>query len=97
MVFEKGCKASLAHENVVYMYLPGNEESDFRTICNFKKECKELIEKAFKKTVSIAKALRIERGIAIDEEEDKLLNGDKKGDELPPELNTQEKSREKIE
>jgi len=79
------------------MYHPGNEESDFRTICNFKKECKELIEKAFRKTVSIAKALGIERGIAIDEEEDKLLNGDKRGDELPPELNTKEKSREKIE
>ena len=30
----------------------------------------------------------IERGIAIDEEEDKLY-GDKRGDELPPELNTQ--------
>ena len=50
------------------MYLPGNEESDFRTICNFKKECKELIEKAFRKTVSIAKARGIERGIAIDED-----------------------------
>ncbi len=37
----------------------------------------------------------IERGIAIDDEEDKLY-GDKKGDELPPELNTQEKLREKI-
>ena len=51
--------AKLVHENVVYMYLPGNEGSDFRTICNFKKECKELIEKAFRKTVSIAKALGI--------------------------------------
>lgn len=123
--------AKLAHENVVYMYLTGNEKPDFRTICNFKKECKELIENAFKKTVSIAKALGIlnlghistdgtklkanasnnytlnkeeieeirriiERGIAIDEEEDKLY-GDKRGDELPPELNTQDKIREKIE
>ena len=122
--------AKLAHENVVYMYLTGNEKPDFRTICNFKKECKELIEKAFKETVTIAKALRIpslnhistdgtklkanasnnytlsreeieeirriiERGIAIDEEEDRLY-GDKRGDELPPELNTQEKLREKI-
>ena len=37
----------------------------------------------------------IERGIAIDKEEDKLY-GDKRGDELPPELNTQEKLQEKI-
>jgi transposase len=123
--------AKLAQENVVYMYLTGNEKPDFRTICNFKKECKELIEEAFKKTVTIAKELGIpslghistdgtkmkanasnsytlskeeieeikriiERGIAIDEEEDKLY-GDKRGDELPPELNTQEKIRKKIE
>jgi len=39
------------------MYLTGNEKPDFRTICNFKKECKELIEEAFKKTVMVAKAL----------------------------------------
>jgi transposase len=117
--------AKLAHENIVYMHLTGNEKPDFRTICNFKKECKELIENAFKETVSIAKALGIlnlghistdwtkmkanasnnytlskeeieeikriiERGIAIDDDEDKLY-GDKRGDELPPELNTQEK------
>ncbi|GAH29479.1 unnamed protein product [marine sediment metagenome] len=122
--------AKLARENVVYMYLTGNEKPDFRTICNFKKECKGLIEEAFKETVTIAKALRIpnfehistdgtkmkanasnnytlskeeieeirriiEHGIAIDEEEDKLY-GDKRGDELPPELNTQEKLRKKI-
>jgi transposase len=37
----------------------------------------------------------LERGIAIDAEEDKLY-GDKRGDELPPELNTQEKILEKI-
>ena len=37
----------------------------------------------------------IERGIAIDKEEDKLY-GDKRGDELPPELNTQEQLQEKI-
>ncbi|RCV64504.1 hypothetical protein C5S53_08500 [Methanophagales archaeon] len=36
----------------------------------------------------------IARGIAIDKEEDKLY-GDKRGDELPPELNTPEKIREK--
>jgi transposase len=122
--------AKLAHENVVYMYLTGNEKPDFRTICNFKKECKELIQNTFKETVTTAKALGIlglghistdgskmkanasnnytlskeeieeirriiERGIAIDDEEDKLY-GDKRGDELPPELNTQEKLREKI-
>ena len=122
--------AKLAHENVVYMHLTGNDKPDFRTICNFRKDGKELIEAAFKKTVSIAKAMGIanlghistdgtkmkanasngytlskeeieeikqiiERGIAIDKEEDKLY-GDKRGDELPAELDTQEKLREKI-
>jgi transposase len=122
--------AKLAYENVVYMYLTGHEKPDFRTICNFKKECKDLIEAAFKETVTIAKALGIPtlgqlstdgtkmkanasnnytlnkeeieairriiaRGIAVDKEEDKLYK-DKSGDELPPELNTQEKIREKI-
>ena len=122
--------AKLAHENVVYMYLTGNEKPDFRTICNFKNECKELIEDTFKETVAAAKAIGIlglghistdgskmkanasnnytlskeeieeirkiiERGIAIDDEEDKLY-GDKRGDELPPDLNTLEKLREKI-
>jgi hypothetical protein len=37
----------------------------------------------------------IECGIAIDEEEDKLY-GDTRGDELPPELNTQRKILEKL-
>jgi len=121
----------LAHENVIYMYLAGNEKPDFRTLCNFRKENKELIEEVFKKTVIIAKTLGIlqlghlstdgtkmkanasnnytlskeevneirriiEKGIAIDEEED-CLYGDRRGDELPPELNTQEKIRKKIE
>ena len=105
--------------------LTGNEKPDFRTICNFKRECKELIEETFKKTVTVARSLGmvnlghissdgtkikanasnnytlskeeieeirriIERGIAIDEEEDRLY-GDKRDDELPPELDTQEK------
>ncbi|NQE53231.1 hypothetical protein C5S29_06525, partial [ANME-1 cluster archaeon GoMg3.2] len=122
--------AKLAHENVVYMYLAGHEKPDFRTIWNFKKECKGLIEAVFKETVAIAKALGIlnlehistdgtkikanasnnytlskeeiekirqmvEHGITVDEEEDKLY-GDKRGDELPPELNTKKKLREKI-
>jgi transposase len=44
----------------------------------------------------IAEIRRIlEQGIAIDKEEDKLY-GDKRGDELPPELNTQAKLHEKI-
>ena len=127
-IWSSGKIARLAHENVVYMYLTGNEKPDFRTICNFKRECKELIEETFKKTVArslgmvnlsisppmgLSKAnasnnytqskeeieeIRkiIERGIAIDEEEDRLY-GDKRGDELPPELDTQEKIRKKIE
>ena len=37
----------------------------------------------------------IEKGIRIDEEEDKLY-GDRRGDELPPELNSREKIDEKI-
>lgn len=121
----------LAHENVIYMYLAGNEKPDFRTLCNFRKENKELIEDVFKKTVIIAKTLGIlqlghlstdgtkmkanasnnytlskeeieeirwiiEKGIAIDQEEDRLY-GDRRGDELPPELNTQEKIHRKIE
>jgi transposase len=122
--------AKLAHENVVYMYLAGNEKPDFRTFCNFRRDNKELIEAVFKETVTTARDLRIlklgylatdgtkikanasndytlsedelkeirriiERGIEIDEEEDKLY-GDTRGDELPPELNTQEKLRKKI-
>jgi len=120
----------LAHENVVYMYLAGNEKPDFRTICNFRRDNKELIEAFFKETVTVARDLRIlkwgylaadgtkikanasndytlsddelkeirhivERGIEINEEEDTLY-GDKRIDELPPELNTQEKLRKKI-
>jgi transposase len=120
----------LAQENVIYMYLAGNAKPDFRTLCNFRREHKELIETVFKKTVLIAKAagvlqlghlstdgtkvkanasnlytLRkeeletirriIEQGIAVDEEEDRLY-GDRRGDELPPELNTPEKIRRKI-
>jgi transposase len=51
--------AKLARENVVYRYLAGNDKPDFRTICNFKKECKGLIEAAFKMTVAVAKAAGI--------------------------------------
>ncbi|MCD6456601.1 MAG: transposase [Methanophagales archaeon] len=49
----------LAHENVVYMYLAGNEKPDFRTLCKSRSENKELIEAAFEKTVTFAKALGI--------------------------------------
>lgn len=109
----------LCHENVIYMYLTGNEKPDHRTICRFRKDNRELIEEIFKKTVTIARAAGvlslghlstdgtkikanasnnhtlseqelkeirsiIERGIEIDEEEDKLY-GEGRGDELPPE------------
>jgi transposase len=47
----------LAHENVVYMYLTGNEKPDFRTICSFRKENKELIEAVFKETVRLARSV----------------------------------------
>jgi transposase len=120
----------LAHENVIYMYLAGNEKPDFRTICNFRRENEELMEEVFKETVAVAKTLKIlklghlstdgtkikanasnnytlseeelkrvrdiiSKGIKIDEEEDSLY-GDKRGDELPPELDTKEKIRDKI-
>lgn len=123
--------AKLVHENVIYMYLAGNDKPDFRTLCLFRRENKKLIEDTFKKTVVIAKAMGIlhlghlstdgtkikanasnnftlskeelkrirriiEKGIAVDEEEDKLY-GDRRGDELPPELDTREKIRKKIE
>jgi len=51
--------AKLAQENVVYMHLTGGEKPDFRTICNFKRECRELIEEVFKRTVLVARAARI--------------------------------------
>lgn len=121
----------LVYENVIYMYLAGNERPDFRTICNFRRENKELIEKVFKKTVVIAKAMGIlrlghlstdgtkikanasnsftlskeelkmirdiiEKGIKVDEEEDGLY-GDCRGDLLPPEYDSKEKIRKKIE
>ena len=49
----------LAHENVIHMYLTGNEKPDFRTICNFRRENKELIEEVFKQTVILAKSMKI--------------------------------------
>ena len=49
----------LAHENVIYMYLAGNEKPDFRTICNFRRDNKELMEDVFKQTVILAKSLDI--------------------------------------
>jgi len=49
----------LAQENVIYMYLAGNAKPDFRTLCNFRREHKKLIEDVFKKTVLLAKAAGI--------------------------------------
>ena len=111
------------------MYLTGDEKPNFRTICNFRKDNKELIKDVFEQTVALARSLKIlelgylsvdgtkikanasnnnslseeqlkrlqdiiEKGIKIDEEEDKIY-GDKRGDELPPELDTKEKIRKK--
>jgi len=50
-VFSSRKIAKLAEENVIYMYLTGGEKPDFRTICNFKIECKVLFAKAFLETV----------------------------------------------
>ena len=122
--------AKLARENFIYVYLTGNKKPDFRTICLFRKDNKELIERTFKKVVAVANGLGllnlghlstdgtkikanasnnhvlskediewikeiIEKGIKVDEEEDKLY-GDKRGDELPEELSDLEKMREKV-
>ncbi len=123
--------ARLCRENVVYMYLSGNEKPDFRTIALFKQEKKDLIADVFKETVIFSKSAgiaslghlstdgtkvkanasnantlakdeleRIEsiiaEGIKADEDEDSMY-GDKMGDELPPELDSREKIKKKIE
>jgi len=49
----------LCHENVIYMYLTGHEQPDFRTLCNFRKDSRDLLEQAFSLTVTIAKELGI--------------------------------------
>ncbi|CEG14005.1 transposase (fragment) [groundwater metagenome] len=120
----------LARENFIYVYLTGNKKPDFRTICLFRKDNKELIERTFKKVVAVAHGLGIlnlghlstdgtkikanasnnrvlskediewikeiiEKGIKVDDEEDKLY-GDRRGDELPQELSNPEKLKEKI-
>jgi len=122
--------AKLARENFIYVYLTGNKKPDFRTICLFRKDNKELIERTFKAVVAVAHGLGllnlghlstdgtkikanasnnqvlskddiewikeiIEKGIKVDEEEDKLY-GDRRGDELPEELNNSEKLKERI-
>lgn len=56
-VFSSRKIAKLAEENVIYMYVTGNEKPDFRTICNFKIECKFLIAIAFLETVYFARSL----------------------------------------
>ena len=120
----------LARENFIYVYLTGNKKPDFRTICLFRKDNKELIERTFKKIVAVAYGLGvlnlghlstdgtkikanasnnhvlskediewikeiIEKGIKVDEEEDKLY-GDRRGDELPQELSNSEKMKKKV-
>jgi len=56
-VFSSRKIAKLAEENVIYMYVTGGEKPDFRTICNFKIECKVLIAAAFLETVYFARSL----------------------------------------
>lgn len=46
-------------ENIVFMYLSGGDQPDFRTIARFKQECKDQIEETFEMTVKIAKKLKI--------------------------------------
>lgn len=54
-IFSSRQIAKHTEENMVYMYLSGMDKPDFRTICRFKIECAEQIEKAFKMTVNVAK------------------------------------------
>jgi len=56
-VFSSRKIAKLAEENVIYMFLTGGEKPDFRTICNFKIECRVLFAKAFLETVYFARSL----------------------------------------
>ena len=49
----------LAHENVIYMYLTGYEKPNFRTICNFRRDNKKLIENVFEQTVALDKSMEI--------------------------------------
>lgn len=56
-VFSSRKIAKLAEENVIYMYINGGEKPDFRTICNFKIECKYLFAMAFLETVYFARTL----------------------------------------
>ena len=46
-------------ENIVYMYLAENLQSDFRTISDFRKENGKLITEIFKNTVKTAKDLGV--------------------------------------
>ena len=41
------------------MYLSGLDHPNFRTLCNFRRENRELIDEAFRHTVTIARELRI--------------------------------------
>jgi len=47
--------AKLAEENVVYMYLTGNDKPSYRTIINFKNEYGSLIEEVLVLTISVAR------------------------------------------
>lgn len=43
----------LTYENVVYMHLSGLEHPDFRTLCNFRMENRELFHEAFWKKITM--------------------------------------------
>jgi transposase len=49
----------LTYKNVVYMHLSGLEHPNFRTLCNFRRENRELIDDAFRQTGTIARELII--------------------------------------
>ncbi len=72
--------AAACESDVAFMYLSSMYKPDFRTINDFRKDQVEEIMK---------------KAEAMDKEEDEKY-GDNRGDELPKEINTKEKLRNKI-
>lgn len=127
-------------QNVVFMWLAGLEKPDFRTLCLFRTNNKEALEKIFTDVIIVAKTMgmatlglvaldgskvRANSGIGtfkklgdwkeilkeakeevqriiseaenIDKEEDKIHGDDKRGSELPKEMEKVQDRIEKIE
>ena len=124
-----------ARENLAYLYLTRQQTPNFRTISDFRKNHRRLIEDAFVRIVQMAKELEIvklgcialdgskikananrdkdvsrerlkeqqrqieeaiEKGIKVDEEEDRIFGKDKTGNELPEGIRERNKRLKKI-